>query len=147
LLRSGALWSSVASPAPAGTSLVAVSGSSPTDVWAAGSAGTLLHYDGTWVVVPSGTSDDVTDIWVADAQHVVATTVVGDILWSRNGASWARAQTGTGTALRAISGQISGGSIWVNAVGDDGLHGSGTLGSLQLDKSPLLGPAARVFAV
>jgi hypothetical protein len=46
-------------PLPQGNDLSAVWGSSATDVFAVGDAGTIFHYDGsTWSPMASGTSQD-----------------------------------------------------------------------------------------
>lgn len=49
-------WSLVRDVGLAGPALLAISGSGPEDIWAAGESGEVLHYDGVgWSPVPSGT--------------------------------------------------------------------------------------------
>lgn len=51
------------------------------EAWAAGSSGTLLHYDRfTWSPVPSGTTCDLTSLWAADPQEVWAVSDCGEVL-------------------------------------------------------------------
>lgn len=68
-------------PAPTrGASLFSVWGSSASDVWAVGSGGTILHFDGqAWARVPTTTSETfhsvwgsgAGDVWVAASTHLV----------------------------------------------------------------------------
>ena len=44
--------------------LTAITGTSPNDVWAGGSAGTLLHFDGaTWSVSATPAGQTINDLW------------------------------------------------------------------------------------
>src|SRR5262245_21330017 len=59
-------WSN---PLPQGNGITSMCGFSASDVWAVGSGGTLLHWDGTrWSLVPTGTSVDLRDVWCSP-QH------------------------------------------------------------------------------
>ena len=72
-------WCPVDAPVDDRYALRAVKGSSRTDVWAVGSGGSILHYDGTsWVTVPSGTTRtlsavDVTagEVWIAGTSATI----------------------------------------------------------------------------
>ena len=54
----------------------AIWGTSATDIWAAGDAGTLVHStgNGTWTAVPSGTTADIAFLWHWDGHLVAAST-------------------------------------------------------------------------
>ncbi len=86
--------------------LTAVWGSGKDDVWASGSGGTMLHWDGTaWkpATLPSPTAYPIkntfhalwgtgpSDVWVASATNVVFHTDG----WKNGGATWERAPNGT----------------------------------------------------
>lgn len=71
-------------PSPAGVSslyaLTSVWGSSKNDVWAVGSGGTIVHYDGTaWTPTPTGIKNtfyavvgsSATDVWAVSASDVM----------------------------------------------------------------------------
>ena len=58
----GISWSDMVSNTYA--DLNGVWGNSATDVYAAGTAGTILHYDGTaWSAMTSNTTNDLKGIW------------------------------------------------------------------------------------
>lgn len=62
-------------------SLVAVWGSAPDDVWAAGTSGRLLHHDGkAWATVASDTSEDLRALWGTSATRAWAVGDNGAIL-------------------------------------------------------------------
>jgi hypothetical protein len=92
-----------------------ISGTSPRDLWAVGAPGVVQHWDGA-----AWTSLDVPglvlDVWAGAADAV---WMVGEdglaLRW--DGRAFARVETGTGAALRAVSGR-PGGAPW--AVGDGG---------------------------
>ena len=51
--------------------LLGVRGSSATDVWAVGSAGTIIHWDGTaWTKVPLDRKDTLLGVWASSASDV-----------------------------------------------------------------------------
>jgi hypothetical protein len=61
---------------------------SPTNAWAVGGAGTLLHYDGTaWTEVPSGTTADLYGVWASSATDVYA--VGNGVIVHDNGSGFA----------------------------------------------------------
>lgn len=58
-------------PAPTGQTLRAVWIVAPSDVWAAGDGGTVIHYDGSaWTSVDSGTPNNLLAIWASGANNV-----------------------------------------------------------------------------
>ena len=69
--KKGAIWRFAASRwghVSSGTSvdLHDVSGASKYDVWAVGDGGVILHYDGEWRSVKSGTDADLYGVWAHD---------------------------------------------------------------------------------
>src|SRR6266550_1543677 len=95
-------WSSASS----GTTqhLNGIWGTSATDVWAVGDAGTILHYNGTsWSSVPSGTFQFLDGVWGSSASDVWAVGDNGTILHF-NGTTWSSAAVGTTLNLL--------GSVW-----------------------------------
>jgi hypothetical protein len=111
---------STAFPVTRQTALNAVWGSGPTDVWAVGTRGTILHGDGTtFVSVATGTDTYFAvwgtaknDVWTVNAtaplhsdgfQTGAATfTAQKGTTWNANGASSGRIWTGHSTALAKI---------------------------------------------
>jgi hypothetical protein len=72
-------WCMASTPAPLLHPLLGVWGSGKTDVWAVGSGGTILHYDGTaWTDIPSGLKYTLYGVWGSGANDVwvVATTSI-----------------------------------------------------------------------
>lgn len=103
-------------PAPR-RDLRGVSGSSTLDVWAAGVAGALLHWNGReWVSVGSPVLVDLNGVWSASGAAAFA---VGDggVALRFDGTGWTRDPTPTSAPLRAIAG-TSAADAW--AVGDGG---------------------------
>lgn len=85
---------------------------SATDVWAVGSHGTILHFDGTiWRTVPSNTTADLRNIWMASATDG---WVVGDNGTIRrwNGTTWTTVASGTTAALRGVFG-LNANDVWI----------------------------------
>jgi hypothetical protein len=122
------VWSSVSS----GTTqnIFGIWGTSASDVWAVGSGGTILHYNGTiWSSVASGTTEDLFGVWGTSATDVWAVGS-GKTFLHYNGTTWLSVSTET------LWGQFGGiaYSVWgtsasdVWAVGDFGtiLHYNGT---------------------
>jgi hypothetical protein len=61
--------------------LHSVWGTSASDVWAVGNAGTILHYDGTsWSSVSSGTLQAMNSVWGTSSSNVWAVGQSGTIL-------------------------------------------------------------------
>ena len=96
----GAEWCVVAG-IPKPTTFSAVWGSSATDVWLAGEAGSLLHWNGSvWSAVASGTESALRALAGTSAKNVWAAGLDGTLLhfdgssWSakqKNGAPWSPA--------------------------------------------------------
>lgn len=86
--KDGWCWST---PAPQGNSLYSVFGSGPSDVWAVGEYGTIVHYDGAaWTLVPSGETRILRGVWAPRARDAWAVGEYDTILrW--DGTSWSRA--------------------------------------------------------
>lgn len=94
--------------------LTAVWGTSPNDVWAVGSGGTILHYDGAvWTPTPSGVENTFNAVWGSGPNdvYVVSSTQVilhgtgmagGTATWTNVPAPLAR--DGSALPLRAIWG-------------------------------------------
>jgi C-terminal processing protease CtpA/Prc/photosystem II stability/assembly factor-like uncharacterized protein len=75
-------------PPPSDYDLQAIWGSSSSDVFAAGDAGTILHYNGqTWNTMTSGASSDLKGIWGISSTDVFAVGYSGTIL-HYNGQAW-----------------------------------------------------------
>lgn len=93
----------------ASANLDAIWGASPTDVWVAGDAGTLLHGDGAaWTATPSGTAEDLLCVWGSGANDVWVGGSNGTLLhWT--GSSWGKVDAGVSAAVTAI---------WIQSAGD-----------------------------
>jgi hypothetical protein len=113
-----------------GSDLTGVWGASPTDVYAVGRAGTILHYNGTnWSAMDSGTGMDLYAVWGssaadADSPVVYAAGERGTILVYA-GSSWQQEASPTRRDLYGLWGSSSGD---VYAVGRRGimLHNDGS---------------------
>jgi hypothetical protein len=92
-------------------------GSAPDDVWAFGSGGTIVHWNGsTWSRVPSGTDEWLSVAWGSARDDVWAVGFGGTILhW--NGGAWSPVASGTTYTLTRVWGKEPN-DIW--AVGHDG---------------------------
>jgi hypothetical protein len=133
--------------------LQGVWGASSDNVFAVGSPGAILHFDGStwsWMTVPPGTPSSLREVWGADASHVFVVGDGGAILFY-NGATWASMATGTTANLSGVWGFSP---TDVYAVGNAGtiLHYDGTAWSpmasgTSLDINAVWGPSATdVFA-
>jgi hypothetical protein len=89
---------------PAGTSgLYSISAADSSHVWAVGSAGLVLRYDGkAWAAEAKKTSNMLLSVSALDASHVWAAGKGGTILFY-NGSSWATQVSGTTQDLSGIS--------------------------------------------
>ena len=68
-------------PLPQGNPLGDVWGSGPSDVFAVGDVGTIVHYDGTgWSVMSSGTHRCLAGVWGSSASDVFVVGSYGTIL-------------------------------------------------------------------
>jgi hypothetical protein len=87
----GASWCVIAG-LPKQVTFSAVWGSSPTDVWLAGEAGTLLHWNGsTWSAAASGTQSALRALGGTSAKDVWAAGLDGTLLHF-DGSSWSAQQ-------------------------------------------------------
>ena len=113
--RRGACWHS---PIPQGNYLAAIWGSDRANVWAAGAAGTLLHFDGKlWESVESNTDAFLSGLWGSGPSDVWACGDRGTMLHF-DGQRWVSVPSGTTEDLRQLFGR-SARSIW--AVGTRGV--------------------------
>ncbi len=110
-------------------SLFAVWGTSPSDVYAVGASGRILHYDGNvgqnWVSVASGTTESLLAVWGTNASDILAAGTNGAVV-HYDGTTWSPQISGTTNALRAIWGSPNPG---VTAVGDLGTVRLGSRGA------------------
>ena len=104
-------------PLPQGNALSGLWGSSTSDLWAVGDAGTALHYDGqTWSLVPAPTNKNLNGVFAPAAGQAVVVGDGGTILrW--NGNTLASESSGTTSNLNSVWGTASNN---VYAVGDTG---------------------------
>jgi hypothetical protein len=113
--QDGWCWST---PSPQGNDLYSVWGSSATDVWAVGEAGSIVHWDGTaWTEIPSGVHGVLRGVWASGTSDAWAVGENATILrW--NGTAWARAAgvPATGYHWRAVWG-TNASDLWI--AGDD----------------------------
>jgi hypothetical protein len=107
----------------------AVWGSSASDVWAAGQAGTLSRWNGSsWTSYPSATlplpaTQDVNAIWGSSASNVVAVGGGGEIQ-RFNGTTW-NLEVNGGVGLYGLWG-TGAGDIWAVGISGTVLHYNGT---------------------
>lgn len=107
---------------PTNKSLFGVYAISPTDIWAVGSVGTVLHWDGqAWrtVTVAAAGSRDLFDVWASGPKDVwvvgADTASTGGITLHYNGTSWTSVPNNSSWDLNGIHG-LSANEIY--AVGD-----------------------------
>ncbi len=111
-------------PLPTGNTLGSLWGSSGSDVFAVGEAGTILHYDGTdWTAMSSGMENDLRCVRGSSGSDVFAAGDAGVIL-RYDGREWTRTDSGVSENLRGIR-FVSDSEVYV--VGDAGtiLHYDG----------------------
>ncbi len=89
--------------------LSAVWGSSPSDVWVAGTA--VLHFDGkTWTDFPEFSWKGIEDVWGSGPSDVWLVGISGQI-HHYDGKAWSKVPSGITSALFQVSGQSSS-SVW-----------------------------------
>ncbi len=120
LERSGSTWVKVATPGKGGilasNLLYAVWGTCASNVYAAGSGGVVLRYDGKkWYGLVSGATPDLNDVWGNGNKDVLAVGSGGHVL-RYDGVQWAVLNTPTTKDLNAVWGA---GSSTRYVVGDD----------------------------
>ncbi len=87
---------------PTSQTLDAIWGTAGDDIWVAGRAGTLLHFDGTaWVRVESPVTAALAGIW-GDAPNRYFAAGAGGTLLAYDGEAWSAATGGTRENLRAV---------------------------------------------
>jgi hypothetical protein len=97
--------------------LEGVWGSSATDVFAVGGAGTILHYNGSaWSEMASGTTNYLVGVWGSSATDVFAVGYLGTIV-HYNGSAWSEMTSGTTNYLVGVWGSSA---TDVFAVGEGG---------------------------
>lgn len=97
---------------------------SPSDIWAAGGGGTLMHFDGgTWSAVPSGVSSGLSSLWGSSSSDVWAVGAGGKIL-HYNGTSWSQVANGAANDLNWVWG-IGANNVWAVGENDTLLGGPG----------------------
>jgi hypothetical protein len=92
-------------------SLQAIHGSSPTDVWAIGYDGIIMHRGPTgWAPVDSGLTVRLKGVWASSANDAWIVGDGGTILrW--NGSTWSAVNSGVSTNLNAVWGNSSN-DVW-----------------------------------
>ncbi|MFH0801224.1 MAG: IPT/TIG domain-containing protein [bacterium] len=103
-------------PLPTGYPLDGVWGAANNDVYAVGQNGTVLHYDGSWSIMSSGTTSTLRGIWGASSSSIFAVGLNGAII-RYNGSAWSPMSSGITTALSGVWGAAAND---VFAVGDSG---------------------------
>jgi hypothetical protein len=104
--------------------LFAIWGSGPTQIWAAGQAGTIITNSGgaTWTAQASGTTNDLRWLWAGTAPtgYTGDAYAVGDAgtIQHFNGTQWSPMWSGVTTTLRTVYG-ISPTNVYVG--GDNGV--------------------------
>ena len=103
-------------------------GNGRSNMWAVGSQGTILRWDGNkWRTLSSGTTNNLHAVWGADVRNVWAVGEGGTILrW--DGSKWRTQSSGTTNNLYAVWGADAR-NVW--AVGDTLLKWDGSKWSAQ----------------
>jgi hypothetical protein len=107
------------------TRLTGTFGTAPTDMWAVGDEGTVLHYDGQTVAsVPAGTTAHLTDVWGTGPSDVWAVGHGGTIV-HYDGRAFAPIVSGTSTNLNAVF-AVRPDDVWIGGDAGTLLHWDGT---------------------
>jgi hypothetical protein len=100
----GTTWTTQVETGSASDYLLAVWGSSPTDVYAVGVGGTILHYGGSgWSPQASGTAESLNSVWGASATDVFAVGSQGTVL-HYDGVRWSSQTSATTVTLLSVWG-------------------------------------------
>lgn len=105
-------------PLPQGDNLLGIWGSGPKNVWAAGDAGRIVHFDGNkWDLVHTGIADYLAGVWGSSRKDVWITGYNGRVL-RFDGKKWWDHPTGVSNDFNGIWGS---GPKDVFTVGDRGV--------------------------
>lgn len=81
-------WCPSAAPVPNSVALMSVWGSGPNDVWAVGSAGAVIHWDGAkWTSLPTNRKETLRAVWGTGPTEIIAAASTAVILKSAGAAS------------------------------------------------------------
>jgi formylglycine-generating enzyme required for sulfatase activity len=101
-------------PLPQGNNLNSVWGESPSDVFAVGGYGTILHFDGSaWSAMKGETRDELHRVWGASVSDVY--TVGGETILHYDGNSWSKLTPNHDRKIR-VKGDLAG--VWGDASND-----------------------------
>jgi len=123
----GHTWSSTPQYTLTGVRLRGICAISPTNVWAVGNAGTILHYDGT-----NWTADPQSGVVVTTDQYMVNATAANNV-WSAgsgntainfDGATWTNYASPVGAAAHRTALPTGPGSVWLTGQGGRIFEGS-----------------------
>lgn len=108
-----------------GSTQLKIWGTSSSDLWSVGAAGTILHWDGqSWVATPSGTSQTINRVFAAPGGDVWAVGNSGTVLRFRQGA-WASVPSSVQSHLTAIFGSAAN-DLWAVGANLTILHWNGS---------------------
>jgi hypothetical protein len=106
-------------------SLAGVFGNTPTDMWAVGDVGTVVHYDGqATTAVPGGTSARLQDVWGTGPSDIWAVGSAGTVVHF-DGHAFTTVAVGTTVDLDAVF-TARPNDVWVGGASGTLLHGDGT---------------------
>ena len=107
-----------------GQDLFGVFGDAPTDMWAAGNAGTVVHYDGhATSTVPGATSANLRDLWGTGPGDIWAVGDAGTVVHF-DGHAFTPVSAGTTVDLKAVF-TAQPDDVWIGGDGGTLLHGGG----------------------
>jgi cysteine-rich repeat protein len=130
----GASWT----PQTGFPELQAITGTSATDMFAVGAAGTIVHFDGvSWSAQTSNTTAFLRAVWAAAPDDVYAVGDAGTVV-HYDGSTWSVEDPGTKLDLRAVAGS-SGGDVFVLGAQAGLLHRDGTTGYWSPVNEPIAG--------
>jgi hypothetical protein len=105
--------------------LLGTFGTAPTDMWAVGKRGTVLHFDGHAVTsVPSGTTADLTDVWGSGPADIWAVGTGGAVIHF-DGQSFTSVGSGTSVNLNAVF-TARPNDVWIGGDAGTLLHWDGS---------------------
>ncbi|MEP6779736.1 MAG: Ig-like domain-containing protein, partial [Gemmatimonadaceae bacterium] len=113
----GSFWTRSIQGSTYGTTFTAVHGAGASSVFAVGTGGKIVTFNGTtWQAVNSSTANDLNDVWVESPTSAFAVGNNGTAV-RLTGTTWANTQTSSSQRLTGI--WASGSNIWI-AVGSNG---------------------------